>query len=527
MVYGLFLIFCKTVIQFFMKYFALLFCLIFSMQLFAQQSVVVQITEDSNSPQISKQIYGHFAEHLGRCIYEGLYVGEENKIIPNTDGVRNDIIEALKELNIPNLRWPGGCFADTYHWKDGVGPKEDRPTIVNRWWGGTTEDNSFGTHNFLNLCEELGAEPYLSANVGSGTVQELIDWVQYTNHDGISPMADWRRENGREKPWKVKYWGVGNETWGCGGNMTAEYYADIYRQYATFMPGWSGDTEVYRIASGASEDDYHWTETLMKNVPHHLMEAVALHDYAVIDWSNKGPSVNFDDEVYFKSMEQALKMEEYVTKHIEIMDKYDPEGKVDLFVDEWGGWYDAEPEVKNGVLYQQNTIRDVMIAGTVLNTFNNHARRVKMANLAQMVNVLQAVILTDEEKMIKTPTYHVMHMYKVHQDARLLPSKIDKNITFRGLPALSVSASKDETGKVHISLVNIDPENEMPVELDISGLEIKSINGQVLTSDKLQDYNSFDDPEKVTPKEFKGAKLKKGKISLTVPAHSLIVLQGK
>lgn len=510
-----------------MSYFILLLCLTISSKLLAQQPIVFHVSKDLDSPQINKHIYGHFSEHLGRCIYEGLYVGEENKIIPNTDGVRNDIIEALKELNIPNLRWPGGCFADTYHWKDGVGPKENRPTIVNRWWGGTTEDNSFGTHNFLNLCEELGAEPYLSANVGSGTVQELIDWVQYTNHVGVSPMADWHRENGREEPWKVKYWGGGNETWGCGGSMTAEYYADIYRQYATFMPGWSGDTEVYRIASGASEDDYHWTETLMKNVPHHLMEAVVLHDYAVIDWSDKGPSVNFDDEIYFRSMEQTLKMEEYVTKHIEIMDKYDPEGKVALFVDEWGGWYDAGPEVKKGGLYQQNTIRDVMIAGTVLNTFNNHAKRVKMANLAQMVNVLQAVILTDKGKMIKTPTYHVMHMYKVHQDARLLPSKIEKNTTFRGLPALSVSASKDGTGKIHISLVNMDPQKDMPVELDIPGLDIKNIDGQILTSEKLQDHNSFADPEKVTPKEFKDVKLRKEKISLTIPAHSLIVLQGK
>lgn len=493
----------------------------------AQQPVTVQIGKNTDSVQISKHIYGHFAEHLGRCIYDGIYVGEDNKIIPNTEGVRNDIIAALKELNIPNLRWPGGCFADTYHWKDGVGPQEDRPTIVNRWWGGTTEDNSFGTHNFLNLCEVLGAEPYLSANVGSGTVQELIDWMQYTNHDGVSPMADWRRENGREEPWKVKYWGVGNETWGCGGNMTAEYYSDIYRKYATFMSDWNNSGGVYRIASGASEDDYHWTETLMKNVPHNLMDAVALHDYAVFNWDAKGPSVNFDEEIYFKSMEQALKMEEYVTKHIAIMDKYDPEGNVDLFVDEWGGWYDAEPEVQNGVLYQQNTIRDVMIAGTVLNTFNNHAKRVKMANLAQMVNVLQAVILTDEEKMIKTPTYHVMNMYKVHQDALLLPSKIENNAEFRGLPTISVSASKAADNSVHISLVNIDSKAEKAVEVNLGDLDIKNFKAQILTSEKLQDHNSFNNPENVVPVEFKDFKLKKGVLSMDVPAHSLIVLEGK
>lgn len=502
-------------------------CMVLFSTVLAQNSVKINISTEKSKDTISKHIYGHFAEHLGRCIYEGLYVGEENKTIPNTDGVRNDIIEALKELDIPNLRWPGGCFADTYHWKDGVGPQSERPTIVNRWWGGTTEDNSFGTHNFLNLCEVLDAEPYLSANVGSGTVQELIDWVQYTNHDGTSPMADWRRKNGREEPWKVKYWGVGNETWGCGGNMTAEYYADIYRQYATFMAGWSGESEVYRIASGASEDDYHWTETLMKNVPHELMEAVALHDYAVFNWDDKGPSVNFDEEIYFKTMEQALNMNEYVTKHIEIMDKYDPDGKVDLFVDEWGGWYDAEPEVKNGVLYQQNTIRDVMIAGTVLNTFNNHARRVKMANLAQMVNVLQAVILTDEEKMIKTPTYHVMHMYKVHHDAVLIPTEIQNNAEYRGLPVVSVSASENSEGKKHISVVNIDPEKEITVEINVENLKAKNIEAQILTSSRLQDHNSFDNADKVVPKPFKEFKTKKGVINLTLPAHSLVMLSTK
>ncbi|SFZ92000.1 alpha-N-arabinofuranosidase [Flaviramulus basaltis] len=486
--------------------------------------VVINI-QTQGTDTISKHIYGHFSEHLGRCIYNGLYVGEENKIIPNTEGVRNDIIAALKELQIPNLRWPGGCFADTYHWKDGVGPKEERPTIVNRWWGGTTEDNSFGTHNFLNLCEVLGAEPYLSGNVGSGTVQELIDWVQYTNHADKSPMADWRRENGREEPWNVKYWGVGNEAWGCGGNMTAEYYADLYRKYATFMAGWSTNTKIFRIASGATDSDYHWTETLMKNVPHELMEAVALHDYAVFDWVDKGPSVNFDEDVYFKTMDEALKMEEYVTKHIEIMDKYDPENKIALFVDEWGGWYDAEPSVANGVLFQQNTMRDVMLAGTVLNTFNNHARRVKMANLAQVVNVLQAVILTDEEKMILTPTYHVMNMYKVHQDATLLPSEINNNPEYRKLPTISVSASKDKNENTHISLVNIDATKAHEVIINIDN--IKDISASILASEKIQDHNTFENPDKVKPENFTDFKVEDGKIIVTIPAFSLIVFEGK
>lgn len=492
------------------------------------QNASVIINADQGEHQISRHIYGHFAEHLGRCIYGGFYVGADNQAIPHTDGVRNDIIQALKDLKVPNLRWPGGCFADTYHWKDGVGPQSERPTIVNRWWGGATEDNSFGTHNFLNLCEVLGAEPYLSANVGSGTVQEVIDWVQYTNHDGVSPMADWRRANGREKPWAVKYWGVGNETWGCGGNMTAEYYANIYRQYATFMPGWSGSTKIERIASGASGNDYHWTETLMKNVPHQLMEAVALHHYSVLDWSDKGSDVAFSEAQYFKTMEESLKMEEFVTRHSTIMDKYDPEKKVALFVDEWGGWYDGDAD--KGVLYQQNTMRDAMIAGSVLNIFNNHAERVKMANIAQAVNVLQAVILTDEEKMILTPTYHVMKLYNVHQDATLLPLSIntpDYELEGKKLPALSVSASRDDQGVMHISLVNIDAQKAYSTEVKIHGDEAKTVRGSILSSASLQDHNTFDNPDKITPKDFKDFKVKNGILTVSLPPFSVVVLEVK
>jgi alpha-N-arabinofuranosidase len=508
--------------------FILFFFLLFNGTVNAQNSdAIVYINADQSRYTISRHIYGHFAEHLGRCIYGGIYVGEDNQTIPHTDGIRNDIISALKELNIPNLRWPGGCFADTYHWKDGIGPKEERPSIVNRWWGGTTEDNSFGTHEFLNLCETLDTEPYLSANVGSGTVQELIDWVQYTNHGEKSPMADLRRENGRQDPWKVKYWGVGNEAWGCGGNMTAEFYADVYRRYSTFMAGWSGEQKIFRIASGASDDDYHWTEVLMKNVPHNLMEAVALHHYSVIDWSDKGPSYQFSEEQYFKTMQKALLTEELIQKHINIMDKYDPEKKVALLVDEWGGWYDTEEHIQNGVLYQQNTMRDAMIAGTSLNSFNNHADRIHMANLAQVVNVLQAVILTDEEKLILTPTYHIMNMYKVHQDARLLPTEIEnKSYAFgdEKLDALSVSASTDMTGNTHISLTNIDAHQTYEVEIKIRGLDFKDISAQVLGSETLQDHNSFEEPDKIKPVEFKDYSYKNEKLLVRIPAFSVLML---
>jgi len=507
--------------------FPLLFLVLSFSALQAQTSVV--ISNDVDAPVINRNIYGHFAEHLGRCIYGGLYVGEDSEI-PNTDGVRNDLIEALKNLQIPILRWPGGCFADTYHWKDGIGPQEDRPTIVNQWWGGVTEDNSFGTHNFLNLCEVLDAEPYLAANIGSGTVQEFADWIQYVNHSGESPMANLRREYGREKPWGVKYWGVGNEMWGCGGNMTPEYYANLYRQYATFMANWDNETGLYRIASGANVDDYHWTEVIMRDVPHHLIEGVALHSYSFVEWGDKGDAVDFNEAQYFSTMQTALKMEELVTKHSEIMDKYDPKGEIELIVDEWGGWYDVQEGTNPGFLYQQNTMRDAMIAGVSLNIFNNHSKRVKMANLAQTVNVLQAVALTDGAKMILTPTYHVMEMYKVHQDAQLLPVEFDApEYTFEGesLPAVSISASKDSIGVLHISAVNIDAENENEVEFDLSGFDLDDFNAEILVSETLQDHNTFDDTEKITPSEFKDFKFKKGRLKMTLPPFSVVVLESK
>ncbi|PRY10140.1 alpha-N-arabinofuranosidase [Pontibacter ummariensis] len=478
--------------------------------------------------QINKHIYGHFAEHLGRNIYGGFYVGEDNTKIPHTNGVRNDVVEALKRLQIPNLRWPGGCFADTYHWKDGIGPKADRPTIVNAWWGGVTENNSFGTHDFLNMCELLGTEPYLAGNVGSGTVQEMMDWVQYVNFEGQSPMSKLRRENGRSEPWKVKYWGVGNEPWGCGGNMTAEYYADLYKQYATYLGKGYLDQGIVRIASGPSSDDYAWTEVLMKKIPLHLMEGLALHHYAVINWDDKGPSTTFTEQQYFTTMQRALKMDELIQKHSAIMDKYDPEKKVGLVVDEWGGWYEVEPGTNPGFLYQQNTMRDAMIAGATLNIFNNHSDRVRMANLAQTINVLQAVILTDEEKMLLTPTYHVMEMYKVHQDAQYLPIQLQSNSYEVGgeeLPAVSASASKAKNGVTHVSLVNIHADKAQEVAIQIEGSRYKTAKGRILSSKKLQDYNTFDNPEKIKPQPFKGAKLKGDKLNVTLPPFSVVVLE--
>lgn len=496
----------------------------------AQNQVVIHANPGEAKHIISKHIYGHFAEHLGRSIYGGFYVGEDSKI-PNTNGIRNDVVAALKRLKVPNLRWPGGCFADTYHWKDGIGPKENRPTIVNTWWGGVTENNSFGTHDFLNMCELLGTEPYLAGNMATGTVQEMADWAQYVNFKGESPMSKLRRENGRKEPWKVKYWGIGNEAWGCGGNMTPEYYANEFRKFSTFMTDWSNTGGLFRIASGANSSDYNWTEVVMKNVPKNLIEGMALHHYSVIDWNKKGPATDFTEKQYFTTMQKALFMEELVTKHLAIMDKYDPKKQVALVVDEWGGWYDVEQGTNPGFLYQQNTVRDAMIAGVTLNIFNNHADRIKMANLAQAINVLQAVILTKDDKMILTPTYHVMEMYNVHQDATLIPLQIstanDYVLGTDKLPAVSASASKDKNGITHISLVNIDPTESRDIVLDLKDLKGSLVKGRILTSKKVQDYNSFEKPDFIKPVAFKDANIKGGKLQVKLPPVSVVVLELK
>ena len=493
--------------------------------LMAQNNRLI-IESDKGETTINRHIYGHFSEHLGRCIYGGYWVGEDSSV-PNTRGIRNDIVEALKDVGIPNLRWPGGCFADEYHWLDGIGPREKRPKMINTHWGGVVEDNSFGTHEFLDLCEQLGTEPFISANVGSGTVDEMSKWIEYVTFDGESPMANLRRENGRDEPWKVRFWGIGNETWGCGGNMTPEYYSDLYRHFATFARNY-GDNRLYRVAVGANAADYNWTEVLMKNAGQH-MQGLSLHYYTVPkDWGDKGSALDFDEEEYFTTIEKTLFMDELITKHGAIMDKYDPNKRIGMIVDEWGTWYNVEPGTNPGFLYQQNTMRDAIVAGINLNIFNKHADRVQMANLAQTVNVLQAVVLTDEEKMILTPTYWVFHMYKVHQNATLLPISFTSNKYKQGnreIDAVSVSASKDESGKIHITLVNTDLKNEQKIDTQLLGTKAKRVNGQILTTDKIDDHNSFENPSKVNVKDFKGASLSNGNLSITLPPNSVVMLE--
>jgi alpha-N-arabinofuranosidase len=491
----------------------------------AQNKLVVNV--DQGKETISKHIYGHFSEHLGHCIYGGYWVGEDSPI-PNTRGIRNDVVQALKDIQIPNLRWPGGCFADEYHWMDGIGPRDKRPKMVNTHWGGVTEDNSFGTHEFLDLCEQLDCEPYICGNVGSGSVEEMSKWVEYITFDGESPMANLRKQNGREKPWKVKFWGVGNESWGCGGNMTPDHYSDLYRRYATYCRNY-GDNRLYKIAGGANAADYNWTETMMKNVGRQ-MQGLSLHYYTIPsnNWSKKGSATQFDETEYFNTISNTLFMEELLAKHSTIMDRYDPQKRIGLMTDEWGIWTDVEPGTNPGFLYQQNTLRDAILAAVNLNIFNAHCDRVKMTNIAQTVNVLQAVILTDKEKMLLTPTYWVYYLYKAHQDATLLPVSLTSStyeLNDRKIDAVSVSASKDASGKIHITLVNIDPNKSQSVETALRGATAKKVSGKILTSAKINDHNTFDNPNTVSVKDFNGAKLSKESLSVTLPAKSVVMLE--
>jgi alpha-L-arabinofuranosidase len=493
----------------------------------AMKMAKIIINTDIKKGKINKNIYGHFSEHLGRCIYEGIWVGKDSPI-PNTDGIRNDVTAALKDMKIPVLRWPGGCFADEYHWKDGTGQYETRKRMLNTHWGGVVENNHFGTHEFFRLCELLDAEPYICGNVGSGTVQEMQEWVEYMTFDGESPMTNMRKVNGRKEPWNLTYFGVGNENWGCGGNMRPEYYADLYRRYSCYVRNFNGN-KVFKIACGPNEDNYHWTEVLMSEAGKY-MDGLSLHYYTLPtgEWSKKGSATEFNESGWFSTLKKTLRMDELITKHDTIMTKFDPEKRIGLVVDEWGTWYDVEPGTNPGFLYQQNSLRDALVAGINLNIFNSHCDRVQMANIAQMVNVLQAVILTDGEKMILTPTYYVLNMYKVHQNAELLMLELDcPEYTYSGdgIPQLSASASMDHEGRIHISLCNLSPNNSIDLKCELRGSTVSKVTGKILTSSQMQTCNTFEAPGSVKPAAFKEAALENGNLNMTLPSKSVVVLE--
>ena len=487
-----------------------------------QTSDTATLDLDKAHYKISRNIYGHFSEHLGHCIYGGFWVGE-NSTIPNVRGIRSDVVAAMKEIKAPVLRWPGGCFADEYHWMDGIGPRSERPTMINTNWGGVTEDNSFGTHEFLDLCEQIGCEPYFSGNMGSGTVREMSQWDEYVNSSNVSPMTELRKKNGRDKPWHVQYWGLGNESWGCGGDMKPEYYSDLARQFGSFMKSF-GNTSIKKIAVGPNGNDYNWTDVVMRELGNSIW-GLSLHYYT---WENTIHATDVTKLSWYDTMHKTLMMEELVNRHSAIMNKYDPGKSVALVVDEWGTWYAVEPGTNPGFLYQQNTLRDALVAGINLNIFNNHCDRVKMAAIAQAVNVLQSVILTKDDKMVLTPTYYVFDMYKVHQDAILIPTSLqtDSISTEEGnIPALSISSSLDKNGKVHITLCNLSVTDNKQLTCNINAFAVKTVTGQILTSDKLNEHNTFDKPNNIGIQPFNDFKSSEHSIEVNVPRHSVVALE--
>ncbi|HEY7773776.1 MAG TPA: alpha-L-arabinofuranosidase C-terminal domain-containing protein [Marinagarivorans sp.] len=490
-------------------------------------TVNVDIDSKSDGPVINKYVYGQFAEHLGRGIYDGIYVGKDSKI-PNTDGFRNDVIQALKDLQIPLVRWPGGCFADQYYWRDGIGPQESRPTRVNHSWGGVKEDNSFGTHEFFKLIDLIDSEAYISANLGSGTVREMAEWLEYMTADTESSVAQERRKNGRDEPWKVSFFGVGNESWGCGGNMQPEHYANLYNQYATFLNA-PEDNRPKFVASGGHSDLLNWTEVLSKNIKQNI-DGISYHYYTLPtnDWDAKGSAAGFAEDQWMSTFVETAKMDSFLEEHIAALDKNDPEGKIGFYVDEWGTWYDQEDESK-GQLYQRNTLRDAMVAAINFNYFHKYAERVHMANIAQMVNVLQAMILTDGDKMVLTPTYHAFDMYKVFQDATSLPFETSKIPKYKhgklSTEALTLSAARAKDGKIYLSVTNIDPEQPHQLKIAIDGKNVASVSGLSLTGNALDAENAFGEPSKVHPEKVTLKANKKGEIE--IPAKTILVVEVK
>ncbi len=498
----------------------------------------VIVNADLPGPVISRHVYGHFAEHLGACIYGGFWVGEDSPL-PNEGGIRSDVVAALREIAIPNLRWPGGCFADEYHWRDGIGPREARPRMVNTHWGNVEENNHFGTHEFLALCELLGADPFVVGNVGSGSVREMSEWVEYLTRAGSSPAVDQRRANGREEPWRVPFWGLGNEPWGGGGNMRPEVYADLARQYATFCRN-HGDNRLYRVAAGASEDDYAWTEALMRAVadmkaaqfPSRPFEAVSVHYYTLGGtWSDKGPATGFDTDSYWRTIRRARAIEPILRRHVAVMDRYDPAGEIGLVVDEWGTWWEVEPGTNPGFLYQQNTMRDALVASLHFDVFHRLADRLVVANLAQTVNVLQSVILADAETgaLVRTPTFHVFEMNKVHHDATAVPVHVRApqavHVDDDGEVG-TVSASASVSGGVcHVSVTNTDLETPLVATIDVRGARVGAVSGRVLAPGAVGDHNTAQRPADVAPRPLEGLESTAHAVRVTVPPHAFAVLR--
>ncbi len=483
------------------------------------------VNADQPGPVIHRNIYGQFAEHLGTGIYEGMWVGPESKI-PNVRGWRKDVVAALKELKVPLVRWPGGCFADEYHWRDGIGPRKNRPVKINTNWGGVPEDNAVGTHEFFDLVEQLGAEAYVNGNLGTGSAQEMSEWLEYMTGEGKSTLTDLRRKNGRDKPFRVHYFAVGNEAWGCGGNMRPEYYADQYRQVASFLKTPGNNRPIF-IASGGNGLQTEWTEALSKGV--HSVNAISHHSYTLPtgQWEHKGSAIAFPEGEWISTLANVKNIDEIITRNTAVLDKNDPSKKIGFYFDEWGSWYDPDPGSNPGFLVQRNTLRDALLAALHFNVFHTHADRVQMTNIAQMVNVLQAMIQTTKTTMVLTPTYHAFALYTPFQDATSLPARIENNPVYKvgavEMPGLSATAARGKDGKLYIGLVNSNANQPAELTLQVGTATPKAVKGKLLTASTMDAQNELGKPAQVVPQAFE-AQAVDGKLTLKLPAKSVVVV---
>ncbi|MDT7838890.1 alpha-N-arabinofuranosidase [Aquabacterium sp. OR-4] len=493
----------------------------------ATPPVQLNIQPDPPGPTIARQIYGQFAEHLGSGVYGGLWVGPDSPIA-NTRGWRNDVLAALKDLKVPVLRWPGGCFADEYHWRDGIGPRDKRPVRINTSWGGVPEPNAVGTHEFFDLAEMLGAETYVNANLGTGTPQEMAEWLEYLTSDGPGSLAQARRANGRDKPWRVHHWGIGNEAWGCGGHMRPEYYADLYRHWSTFAKAPRGNRPKL-VASGGQNDELNWTEVLSRDVKQRI-DAISHHRYSLPtgDWKIKGSAIGFAEREWLSTLAVVPRIDANLAQQRALLDRHDPARKIALYFDEWGSWYDPEPGTDPGFLVQRNTLRDAVLAALHFHVFHAHAERVKMANVAQMVNVLQAMVITSGPRMVLTPTYHAFRMHLPFQDATALTLQLQAVPRYAlgdlAMPQLSASAARGADGKLYLSLVNVHPREPLALALSLGGVVPTAVRGQLLTAAAMDAENTLDAPERLRPQAFE-ARARNGRLPLELPAKSVLVLE--
>jgi alpha-N-arabinofuranosidase len=499
----------------------------------AQQRVEISVDVSKPGARIDRNIFGQFAEHLGHGVYEGIWVGPDSPI-RNTRGIRNDVVAALQAIKVPNVRWPGGCFADEYHWRKGIG--KERAATLNPNWGGVIEPNTFGTHEFMDFLDQIGSEAYLSVNVGSGTPQEAAEWLEYLTTPMPTALGKERNANGHA-PYKIPYLGIGNESWDCGGNMTVDYYLSQLKIYSRFVrnfnPAQRANDQMLKIAVGPGGDEprfIEWTDAVMKAWQNHQwswdMQGLSMHNYTVVNWGNKLASIGFGETEYSTVLKSTLKMEDLINKHSAIMDKYDPQKKIALVIDEWGAWYAPLPGSNPGFLIQQNSQRDAILAALNLNIFARHADRVRMANIAQMINVLQAMIITDKEKMVLTPTYHVFKMYVPFQNATFVPVSFNAGTYTNGnitLPRVDAIAAKDAGGNLWLEVTNIDPNQPVEIELNLPGSTPKSAKGETLTAQKVDSVNTFDAPNTVVPKPV-SANAQGGKLVLKLEPKSVTVI---